>query len=121
MYVLGPTNGNIYTVMDGKVQPMPIANVSVAGNGNGPEQGLLSMAFHPQFATNHLFYVLYTASAGGAITVDEFERMTPTTSMFKQNIHKHAGSNMYHNGGTLYFSPKDDKPLLYHSVGNAQN
>jgi hypothetical protein len=48
--------------------------------------------------------------------------MTPTTAMFKQNIHKHAGSNMYHNGGQIYFSPKDgDKALLYHSVGNAQS
>jgi glucose/arabinose dehydrogenase len=121
MYVIGHTNGNLYTVMDGKVQPQPLLNVSVAGNGNGPEQGFLSVAFHPQFATNHLLYVFYTASGGGDITVDEFERMSPTTAMFKQNIHKHKGSNQYHNGGTIYFSPKDDKPLLYHSVGNAQN
>jgi hypothetical protein len=120
MYVISHTTGNVYVVKDLKVQPQPLLNVSVAGNGNGPEQGLLGIAMHPQFKTNHLMYVLYTASGGGQITVDEFERMTPTMAMFKQNIHKHAGSNMYHNGGSIYFNPKDDKPLLYHSVGNAQ-
>jgi glucose/arabinose dehydrogenase len=120
MYVIGHTTGNIQNVVDGKVSGT-LLHVDVAGNGNGPEQGLLSMAFHPNFAQNHLFYVFYTAAGGGQITVDEFERTTNTTSMFKQNIHKHAGSNMYHNGGSIYFSPRDTKPLLYHSVGNAQS
>jgi hypothetical protein len=121
MYVISHTSGNVYVVQNFKVLPTPLLKVDVAGNGNGPEQGLLGIAMHPQFKTNHLMYVLYTAAGGGQITVDEFERMTPTTAMFKQNIHKHAGSNMYHNGGSIYFSPKDDKPLLYHSVGNAQS
>ena len=120
MYVIGHANGNVYVVKDLKVAGT-LLHVDVAGNGNGPEQGLLGIAMHPQFKTNHLMYILYTAAGGGQITVDEFERMTPTMAMFKQNIHKHAGSNMYHNGGSIYFSPKDDKPLLYHSVGNAQS
>jgi hypothetical protein len=123
MYVIGHANGNVYVVQDLKVLPAPLLNVKVAGNGNGPEQGLLGIALHPQFATNHLMYIMYTAAGSGAITVDEFERMTPTTAMFKQNVHSHAGSNMYHNGGSIYFSPKDPpgKALLYHSVGNAQS
>jgi glucose/arabinose dehydrogenase len=120
MYVISHTGGDVYNVIGGKVSGT-LLHVDVAGNGNGPEQGLLGMAFHPAFAQNHLFYVFYTAAGGGQITVDEFQRMTTTTSMFKQNIHKHAGSNMYHNGGSIYFSPKDNKPLLYHSVGNAQS
>ena len=120
MYVIGHANGNVYVVKDLKVAGT-LLHVDVAGNGNGPEQGLLGIAMHPQFKTNHLMYILYTAAGGGQITVDEFERMTPTMAMFKQNIHKHNGSNMYHNGGQIYFSPKDGgKPLLYHSVGNAQ-
>jgi len=119
MYVLGHANGNVYIVKDLKVAGT-LLKVDVAGNGNGPEQGLLGIAMSPQFKTNHLMYILYTAAAGGQITVDEFERMSPTMAVFKQNVHKHAGSNMYHNGGSIYFSPKDDKPLLYHSVGNAQ-
>jgi hypothetical protein len=120
MYVIGHANGNVYVVKDFKVAGT-LLNVKVAGNGNGPEQGLLGIAMHPQFKTNHLMYVLYTAAGSGDITVDEFERTTPTMATFKQNVHQHKGSNMYHNGGQIYFSPKDDKPLLYHSVGNAQS
>ena len=123
MYVIGHTNGNVYVVQDYKLLPAPLLNVKVATNGNGPEQGLLGIAMHPKFKENHLMYVLYTAAGAGAITVDEFERTTPTMATFKQNIHSHAGSGQYHNGGQIYFNPKDgpDKPYLYHSVGNAQS
>src|SRR6202008_4419400 len=31
---------------------------------SGGEQGLLSVAFHPQYATNHRFYVDYTDLSG---------------------------------------------------------
>jgi glucose/arabinose dehydrogenase len=41
--------------------------------------------------------------------------------MLKGNLHNHAGSNQFHNGGSIYFSPKDTTPFLYLSVGDAQN
>ena len=34
------------------------------------EQGLLSVAFHPRYATNHLFYVDYTDTAGNTRVVE---------------------------------------------------
>ena len=121
LYVIGHRNGSVYTVQDGKVAGT-LVSVSVASGGNN-EQGLLSMAFHPAFATNHLFYLFYTASGGGAMTIDEFERLTPTTAMLKRNIYSQAraGGGMFHNGGALAFSPKDDKPYLYWSVGNNES
>jgi hypothetical protein len=78
------------------------------------------MALHPSFANNQLFYLFYTASGGGAMTVDEFKRLTPTTSQKVRNIYSRArtGSGGFHNGGSIYFNPKDTRPILYHSVGN---
>jgi hypothetical protein len=80
------------------------------------------MVLHPKFAENHLFYIYYTAPNGN-MTIDEFERMTPTTSMKKQNIYNQPrlGGGAFHNGGSIYFSPKDSTPLIYLSVGNNGN
>jgi glucose/arabinose dehydrogenase len=122
VYVLGHKNGNVYILQDGKLSGTPLTNVQVAVNQNS-EQGLLGMTLHPNFASNHLFYLFYTAQ-GGAMTIDEFERMTPTTAMKKQNIYSkpRAGGGTFHNGGSIYFNPKDgDKPLLYLAVGNNLN
>jgi glucose/arabinose dehydrogenase len=126
IYIVGHKNGNIYTI--DAVPPFPKtaevvmgAQVSVATGGNN-EQGLLSMVLHPQFAMNHRYYVFYASSAGGAMTIDEFIRLTPTTAMKNRNIYSKArtGGGGFHNGGTLFFDPKAPagQYLLYMSVGN---
>jgi hypothetical protein len=124
LYVIGHRNGNVYAVIDGTVSPTNLAHVDIATAGNN-EQGLLSMALHPDFANNHLFYLYYTAAGTGAMTIDEYERMTPTSSRMVRNIYSHAradgnctAGNCFHNGGTLFFNPKDTMPYLYFSIGN---
>ena len=121
IYVIGHRDGNVFIVQDGKAAGT-LVKVSVASGGNN-EQGLLSMALHPQFATNHLFYLYYTSSNNGDITIDEFERLTPTTAMKKRNIYSQprAGGGMFHNGGFITFSPKDAMPYMYFSVGNNES
>jgi glucose/arabinose dehydrogenase len=120
LYVIGHRNGNVYTVMNGMVQAQPFLHVNVS-TGPGNEQGLLGMALHPKFATNKLFYIFYTPAGMAQSRVEEWERMSPTTAMFKQATYTGRGSGRYHNGGSIYFSPKDTEPLLYHSVGNAES
>src|SRR4029079_4967638 len=44
---------------------------------SGGEQGLLSLAFDPDYGTNHLFYVDYT-DTNGATRVVEYEAGGPT-------------------------------------------
>jgi glucose/arabinose dehydrogenase len=58
---------------------------------------------------------------GGRPTIDEFERTSPTAATKKGNLHNHAGSGRFHNGGSIYFNPKDAAPNLYLSVGDAEN
>jgi hypothetical protein len=74
----------------------------------GGERGLLSVAFHPDFAHNHRLFVYYTARSGpGTLTVDEFvasgDHVTLTTRRRWVTIrHADAGN---HNGGQLQFGP----------------
>jgi hypothetical protein len=120
LYVIGHRNGNIYTVMGGQTQATPLLNVSVS-TGPGNEQGLLGMALHPDFANNKLFYIYYTPAGMAQNRVEEWQRMSITTAMKKQDIYTGRGSGRYHNGGSIYFNPKDTtRTWLYHSVGNAE-
>jgi hypothetical protein len=121
---VGHRTGKIYYAVNGKLDATPMATVIVKNNPGQDEQGLLSMALHPKFAENHLFYLLYTAPNSN-IHIEELERTSVTSS-------KPTGKDIWdkprivagewHNGGQLSFNPKDgDKPLLYHSVGNTQS
>ncbi|MEO7118389.1 MAG: PQQ-dependent sugar dehydrogenase [Candidatus Limnocylindrales bacterium] len=47
---------------------------SLVGDG-GSEQGLLGLAFHPEYPTNGLFYVYYTDNSGDDV-VAEFQRQS---------------------------------------------
>ncbi len=74
----------------------------------GSEQGLLGLAFHPNFETNRKFYVNYTNTAGNTI-IREYK-----TSLSKPNrvaagsgrtilkIHQPFSN---HNGGNIAFGP----------------
>jgi glucose/arabinose dehydrogenase len=114
LYILDHFGGGIYTALDGKVQANAIASVNVRQNPPGREQGLLSIAFHPNFASNQLFFVFYSADDGTSM-VDVFKRTSKTASTFVKNFYTHAHSNDFHNGGQLAVGP--DK-LLYLSMGD---
>src|SRR5262245_18374758 len=86
LYVIGHRDGQVFTVQNGAVADAPLVTVAVADGGNN-EQGLLSMALHPSFATNHLFYLFYTAE-NNDMTIDEFERTSATAATFKRNVYK---------------------------------
>ncbi len=76
---------------------------------NSGEQGLLGLAFHPQYATNGRFYVYYNAVGTGNITIAKY-----TVSVTNPDV---ADSNSEevllnipkpftnHNGGCLKFGP----------------
>jgi glucose/arabinose dehydrogenase len=80
---------------------------------SGGEQGFVSLAFAPDYATSGKFYVYYTApppaGAGSVVTVDEFTRSTdpdradPAT---RRNVLRIDHSDaVNHNGGQLMFGP----------------
>jgi hypothetical protein len=98
-----------------------VAQVSVRQNPPGREQGLLSIAFHPDFKNNQLFYLFYSAaSPKGQTTVDEFKRTGLTSSVKVRNVYAAAHSHQFHNGGSIAFSPTDSADKLYISIGDNQ-
>jgi glucose/arabinose dehydrogenase len=89
------------------VQPAPFV---VATNiiSSGSEQGLLGLAFHPNYQSNGHFYLFATEPPDGRISVRRYTRSS-TNALFASSAHTpvltfaHDYSN--HNGGWLGFGP----------------
>ncbi len=91
------------------------ARVNAAGN----EQGLLGLAFHPEFQTNGHFYVSYTDS-GSDLRISRFEVPTGTRNDADESsevvLLTISQPQANHNGGWIAFGPKDD--YLYIATGD---
>jgi hypothetical protein len=116
--------GRVMEVLDGTKLATPFLDISALVRSGG-EQGLLSMAFAPDYATSGRFYVYYTApragdANGSVITVDEFRRAAGTSDAAdpatRRNVYvvDHP-TNTNHNGGQLQFGPDG---LLYAGTGD---
>jgi glucose/arabinose dehydrogenase len=104
--------GTIRVIRNGALQATPFLDITTKVTSGG-ERGLFSVAFHPQYATNHFFYVYYTAQASGAIAtgdivVERYTTMTtnpeaadPTTARLIITTAHSLQSN--HNGGLVSF------------------
>ncbi len=105
--------GKIKVVVNGAIQGTPFLDVA-SKIVSGGEQGLLGLAFHPQFKTNGRFFVFYTAkplTAGpndaGNNVLEEYHAApgsntadaTPIGARLL-DIHDRFGN---HNGGNLAF------------------
>jgi glucose/arabinose dehydrogenase len=77
------------------------------------EQGLLSMAFSPHYATNHLFYVSYT-DVNGNSRVARYQVVNGVPSNAKIILALHQPYSN-HNGGDLQF---DKRGYLYIGFGD---
>jgi glucose/arabinose dehydrogenase len=85
---------------------------------NGSEEGLLSVAFHPGYKTNGLFYVYYT-NTGGNLAIARYSANPPSTNIANAAgtvllVIPHPGQSN-HNGGQLQFG-KDG--YLYIATGD---
>mgnify|MGYP002146686600 CR=1 FL=1 len=122
LFILSRT-GNIYIFRNGAVVPTPYLSVPVSTSS---EQGLLGIAFHPDFANNGRFFVQHTRAAGGTnigtsadqLTVEytavppNADTVNASTRRVLVTIGDMAGN---HNGGALQFGPDG---YLYISMGD---
>jgi glucose/arabinose dehydrogenase len=110
------------------VNPTPYLSISgVASLVNGAyieEQGVLGLAFHPDFLNNGYFYVHHTRGSDSAVLIERFRANPPyatsTTadpaSVFTIMTLSHPQTN--HNGGWMTFGADG---FLYFSVGDGGN
>jgi glucose/arabinose dehydrogenase len=86
--------------------------LDVTGLLAGGEQGLLGLAFHPQYSINGFFYVNFTAPGGGGAGHTEIARYRVAGSPANSNVADPASKKLIisydqpesnHNGGWLGF------------------
>lgn len=107
--------------------PTNFLNVSSLVTNGGSEQGLLSMAFHPDYngTTNRYFFIYYTAT-NGDVTLARYQTQAgdinvadPASGVVLLTIPK-PGSPYFtnHNGGKLLFGTDG---MLYFGTGDGGN
>ena len=111
--------GQVMLIRNGHTQAHPFLDISDSVYSEGSdEQGLLGLAFPPDYASTGLFYVDYTIP-GNDIRVVQYRRSAST-----QNLADPASGHVVltiahrysnHNGGQLAFGPEGD---LYIGVGD---
>ncbi len=82
---------------------------------SGGEQGLLSVAFHPNYARNHRFYVDYTDKQGNTRVVEFRSRNGRALKSSARQLLFVRQPYANHNGGELQF---DRNGLLYVGMGD---
>lgn len=109
--------GRIRIWQAGKLIEFPFLNISERVGSSGNEQGLLGLAFHPNYAENGLFFVNYTNNNGD--TVIARYRVTadpniadPSSEVVLLRVDQPFGN---HNGGVLAFGPDG---YLYAGLGD---
>jgi glucose/arabinose dehydrogenase len=123
--------GRIRVVQNGSLLATPFLDISSLTTTSG-ERGLLSMAFHPQYASNGYFFLYYTnlagdivierrqVSAGNANVADPLSALTIITIPHPTFSNHYGGLLSFGPDGYLYAGTGDggsagDPP------GNAQN
>lgn len=109
-------DGRIRIVTNGALLARPFLDISSKIRSGG-EQGLLSLAFHPRYAQNGLFYVNYT-DRNGDTQVERYKVSSDADVADPASAHqilfvKQPYAN--HNGGHILFGPDG---MLYVGMGD---
>jgi glucose/arabinose dehydrogenase len=108
--------GTIRILEDGRVAEDPFLDISDRITSGG-EQGLLGLAFDPDYASNRRFFVNYTDNAGDTVVArfeaaGEGDVADPSTERVLLRIEQPYSN---HNGGHLAFGPDG---YLYIATGD---
>ncbi|MEZ5429128.1 MAG: PQQ-dependent sugar dehydrogenase [Pyrinomonadaceae bacterium] len=110
--------GLIRVVEPGSTTPSNFINLASKVSQTGSERGLLGLTFHPEFETNHYFFVNYTRQSDGATVV---ARYTATNNNTVGDINSEriiitiSQDFSNHNGGMVEFGPDG---YLYIGMGD---
>jgi glucose/arabinose dehydrogenase len=117
LFIVEQVSAQLKILQSGQVLATPFLDLNALVINNGGEQGLLGLAFHPNYAVNGYFYVNYTANSGNSVTARYQVSADP-------NIANPASAQILldipdpysnHNGGCLAFGPDG---YLYLGLGD---
>jgi glucose/arabinose dehydrogenase len=99
--------GRIRIASNGQILPEPFLDIRDQVGSGANEQGLLSVAFHPDYASNGAFFVNYTDRSGDTVisrfqVSDDPNQADPASETVLLQIDQPYGN---HNGGQLQFGP----------------
>ncbi|MEM8930986.1 MAG: PQQ-dependent sugar dehydrogenase [Acidobacteriota bacterium] len=111
----------IHDLRTGQTLGTPFLDISTLVDSSGGEQGLLGLAFHPDFRTNGRFFVSYTVDPGAGLDRSRVAEYNVTAnpnvadlgSVFTILEVEQDFDN--HNGGDLHFGPDG---YLYLGLGD---
>jgi glucose/arabinose dehydrogenase len=100
--------GRILILQNNQLQPQPFLDIRSEVDSRGAEQGLLGLAFHPQYAQNGTFFVYYIDLSGDSVVArflvskDDPNRADPISEADLLHINQPDAN---HNGGGMAFGP----------------
>jgi glucose/arabinose dehydrogenase len=109
--------GRILIIKDAVNNPTPFLDIVSLVGSNANEQGLLSVAFHPNYRNNGYFFVNYTNKQGDTIiarytVADNPDIADPNSAKILLTIDQPYAN---HNGGQVVFGPDG---YLYIGMGD---
>tara|TARA_B100000579_G_scaffold432449_1_gene449296 strand:- start:48 stop:575 length:528 start_codon:yes stop_codon:yes gene_type:complete len=113
--------GMIHIIENGKLKKEPFLDISDRVHGSltpGSEEGLLGLAFHPDYSNNGYLYVNYVNKNDSTIisrfkTSNDINVANKDSEKLILSLSQPFGN---HNGGHLAFGPKDG--FLYIALGD---
>ncbi len=126
-YAPGDTGGRLFIVEqdgtvaileDGQRQEPLFMDIDARVGSSANEQGLLSIAFDPEYAANGIFYVYYTDTGGGTVvaryrvSADDPDAADLASEEVLLRVGQPYGN---HNGGQIKFGPDG---YLYVALGD---
>lgn len=110
-------SGRVRIIEDGRLLKTPFLDISTRLKFGG-ERGLLSLAFHPDYAGNGFLFVNYSEKGSGATIVKRYrvtadsDRADPASAHLILRV---AQPYSNHNGGHILFGPDG---MLYIAMGD---
>ncbi len=118
LFIVEQNSGKIKILQNGSILAAPFIDLHSKIIATGNEQGLLGLAFHPNFDNNGFFFVDYTDTSGATVIERFHISSNPDIAdpASGQIILKIIQPYANHNGGMIAFGPNDG--FLYIGMGD---